>query len=742
MTNSKLLGSSALLAVSFLIVLAPTELFAQEDSSGGSAKASTAGEIVVTAQRRQERSVDVPISVATLSSEQLETARIAEISDISKITPGVRFDFSSGFFQPTIRGVGTSNVTSGGGSNVGIYIDGFYSPNPLAADFDLLNLQSIQVLKGPQGTLFGRNTTGGAILVQTSEPSENTSALFKTSYGRFDELKLQGYVTTGLAEGVAVDVEGLYRSGNGWQRDIQSGQRVGDYENWAVRAGLKIDPIDGISVLLRYQHSDVDDPSSVLANSWNDREFGAGQPAYALPGQYTYRPNEIASGSVPEFFRSKSDVYQMTVKADLGIADLTSYTQYRHENTDSSLDLDYSGVDLLQFGLPNINRTKSQELLFTSKPGTPLQWTAGLFYFSNKDRYITYLDNFGNSDAARIRIGGSSTTTRSYAGFLDATYEINPQLFVTAGARYAKDKVVDAYWNPPGGGTDVAVPSISSNRLTPRFVLRYKPSDEASLYASFTKGYKAAIIDVGGSCQNAPFVCNNIKPETIKAFEIGGKYAIGGLSIELAGFYYDYKDLQVSLYKAGTAEVVNAAKSQIYGLDGQFRYEIVEGLQLNGGAAWTHARYKKFANAPIYTNCAALSQAIQSACAASFTTFVIVSTDLDNVPMQRTPAFTANLGARYAATVAEGELALSGNFYHSSEFHYGPSGIQFRQGGYETLSLRVQWTDPSDRYTFALWGDNVTNGRFKVGAQYTNYGIGANWNKPATYGVEISAKFQ
>lgn len=735
----KVVMKTSVLALAVAMSGLPAAAHAQ-DAQGVSDRFAGEGEIIVTAQRREERSVDVPISVTTLGSQQLATANVSELSDIARVAPGVRFDFSSGFFQPTIRGVGTSNVTSGGGSNVGIYIDGFYSPNPLAADFDLLSMESIQVLKGPQGTLFGRNTTGGAILVQTADPSHEPAAEFRGSYGRFDETKLQGYATFGLNEDVAIDLEGLYKSGDGWQRDISSGNRVGDYENWSFRGGILLSPSDEVSILLRYQHSDVDDPSSLLPASWSDPAFGPGQPSFATPDQYTHQPNEIATGSVGEFFRSKSDVFQGTIRADLGFANLTTYTQYRKEDVNSSIDLDYSGVDLLQLGIPNKNRTFSQEFLLTSAPGPKLQWTAGLFYFSNKDQYITTLDNLGNSDETRIRFGGSSTTTKSYAAFLDLTYEITPQLFLTAGGRYAKDKVVDAYWNPAFSSAEIAVPSISDNRLTPRVVIRYKPDDHTSIYASYTKGYKAAIIDVGGSCQNTPFICNDVKPETIDAFEIGAKYAGGGVSAEIAGFYYAYSNLQVSLYRAGTAEVVNAAKSEIYGLDGQIRYEVSSNLDVNLGAAWTHARYKRFTGAPIYTPCSTFPADVQAACGDAGISFMIVGQDLANVPMQRTPEFTGNVGARYTADLGGGELALSGNLYYSSEVFFAPSGTQFRQGGYETLALRAEWTDPSDRFTIGIWGDNVTSSRFRTGGQYTNYGIGANWNKPTTYGLELRAR--
>jgi iron complex outermembrane recepter protein len=745
MAIQTLRNSTSIFGLLGLLALAPAPAAAQDG-----AEEADDNVIVVTAQRREEASVDVPITVTTLGAAALETANVKDLSDISKLTPAVRFDFASSFVQPTIRGVGTAVTTSGGGANVGIYIDGFYSPNPLAADFNLMKVNNIQVLKGPQGTLFGRNTTGGAILVQTADPSTTPGGAVKLSYGRYNELQTQAYATMGISETVAIDAEGMYSQGDGWRTNISNGQRVGDYENWSVRLGLKAELSDKVSILLRYQHSDMDDPSHQLTASYRDSTFGSGAPVFAPPGTYTFDPDEVATGSTPqeqEFFRSRSDTFQATIKADLDFADLTSYSQFRSEEVDSNIEIDYSGLSIFQLGLPNDNETWSQEFLFTSKPGTSLQWTAGLFYFSNRDTYETYIPLA--PPTPRLRIGGSSTTTESYAAFVDMTYELNEQWFLTAGARYSHDVVKDAYWNPSlfGGFNPTQknpVSSIKDDRVTPRAVIRFKPNDDSSIYASYTKGYKAAIIDVGGSCQNAPFICNDVQPETIDAFEIGYKYDNRGLSVEVSGFYYDYQNLQISQYRAGTALITNAAASEIYGLDGQFRYEVSEHFQVNAGAAWTHARYKDFIAAPVYTPCTAFPVGNPNSCGVTALTgvsFPIIPTNLSDVTMQRTPEFTGNIGAVYKTDLAEGELALSGNLFYSSKFYFGPSGIQFVQKGYEVLSLRAQWTDPSDRFTIALWGDNVTDSRYLTQAQYSNFGIGANWSQPITYGIELGAKF-
>lgn len=753
--NVSLLAITGALAA----VAAPT---ARAQDAGAQDEAVVTSDIVVTAQRRAERSVDVPITITALNADQIETANVQALPDIVKITPGLRFDNAGAFFQPTIRGVGTPVVTSGGGSNVGIYVDGFYVPNPLAADFKLSKVQSIQVLKGPQGTLFGRNTTGGAILVQSAEPSTTPGFEGRASYGRFNEVRLQGYGTVGLTENLAVDLEGNYNRGDGWLTNISNGQRVGDRRDWSVRAGLKAE-LGAVSVLLRYQHSYVDDPTPVLASSYRDPVFGSGAPLFATPGQITFDPDLVATGSDPqdqEFVRITSDVFQATIKADLGFADLTSYSQFRKERVNTSQELDFSGAPVFQTSIPNRNRTWSQELLLTSRAGPKLQWTAGLFAFGNKDIYEVYIrqasaavlgvgpETFYIPFDPRLRIGGSGTSTKTYAAFLDATYEITPQLFITAGARYSRDEVNDAYYySATAANNQVPLGSIKSDRVTPRLVLRYKPDDRSSLYASFTRGYKAAIIDAGGSCQNvaniptpqnptgAGFTCNDIQPETINAYEVGFKYNDPRLSFELSGFYYDYKNLQVSVYLRNQASVFNAASSEIYGLDGQVSFKVSDSLQINAAGAWTHARYKRFPLAPVYVRCDT------AGCAGGATSYVVVTQDLSNVNMQRAPEFTGNLGARYSTEVAGGALDLTGNVYYSSRFYFGPSGTQFFQNGYATVSLRGQWTDPGERYSIALFGDNVTDKRFLTAVQYSGFGVGSNWSRPATYGIEFGVKF-
>jgi iron complex outermembrane recepter protein len=742
-----------------ILASAPTGVIAQTAAAAPDTEAGGLEELVVTAQRREELPVDVPISITALSQSQLATSNVQNLGDIAQLTPALRFDNQSGWTQPSIRGIGTGITTSGGGSNVGIYIDGFYSPNPTASDFQLTDVTSIAVLKGPQGTLFGHNTTGGAILVTTPEPSMDPHVDAKVSYGSFNAQRYQAYATTGITSNVAVDVEGIYSKGNGFVTNIvNDDDHVGAYENWTLRAGLKVTFADGVYALARFTHASMNDPTPQLTNSNTDATIDptTGKPWGAqtntAPGLYTTNPNQVAENQ-PVFFTTSNNIAQLTFKAGLGFANFTSYSQYRQEDVNQLEDLDQTALNIFELGVPVYDKTWTQEFILSSAPGPKLQWTAGAFYFSDLDRWITDIDN-NYTTAGPVRLGGSGTVTQNYAGYLDATYELTPQWFFTLGARYSHDIVDGAYYNTLFSAVKTPVSSIDSNKVTPRAVVRFKPTDDSTLYASYTEGYKARIIDVGGSCQDGPdFKCNPIEPETVNAYEVGYKVETHRFSNDAAAYYYDYKNLQVSEYLgAAQAYIVNAARSRIYGLEDSLHFNFDEHLQLFAGVSWTHARYVSFGTsiggavvgAPIYASCPAAGLPAKYTGSCSPGSFDYVNTDnvLHDTPMQHTPEWNVDAGARATTGMTgAGEFALSSNFYYTSSFYYSPSGTQFLQPGYETLGTRAEWTHPSKHLTVAVYGENLTNERYRTQVQYNGFGIGATWSAPTTWGVELGTKF-
>lgn len=711
-----------------IAAFAATKLGAQEITSSPTAATNTGqdlSEIVVTAQRRSERDVDVPITITTLDPAQLSAAHVQTLADIAALTPALRFDSQSTFVQPTIRGVGTTVTTPGSGANVGIYLDGFYSPNPLLADFQLLNVQDVQVLKGPQGTLFGRNTTGGAILVSTSKPSMESSAVFDASYGRFNEQVYQAYATTGVTDRIAVDVAALYAKGNGYVTDIVTGSdTVGAYDRWSVRTGLNFQLSDAVSILFRYYHYYENDPT--LAESGVYTINGVPQSVGALvPGaKWATAPDDVAATS-PPFSWKKSDAWWLTATFDFDFGTLTSYTQYRKDLTSQGFDLDHTTAPIYSIILPIDDTTVTQEFLLNSKREGPLQWTAGLFFLDYTDSYPDTLAGTGLSPY--VFSNRTSLDSLSFAGYADATYQVTPQFFLTGGVRYSRDESRDAYYYVAGVG-QVNVPTSTSDKTTPRVVLRYKPNDESSAYLSVARGYHAPFVNVGD-------LGFPVQAENMTAYEIGYKYARRALSVDLSAYYYDYKDLQVSSY-TGTASIINnAATADIRGVDSEVRYEVLTGFEVIVGASYLDAKFKDYQQSPSYQQCLNFA-----ACGPAYGLLLITNKDASGLQLPHAPEFTGNVGARYTTNLGGGQLSLSGNFYHTSYFFFDSSN-QFRQPAYNILGLRATWTDPSGHYTVGLWGDNVTNSHYFVQVQPSELGIGTVWSSPVTYGGEVRVKF-
>tara|TARA_R110000772_G_scaffold210473_2_gene321164 strand:- start:1003 stop:3204 length:2202 start_codon:yes stop_codon:yes gene_type:complete len=691
--------------------------------------------IVVTAQRREENARDVPITLTTITSEALGQGDVQQLSDIAKLTPALRFDNQGGFAQPTIRGVGTAVSASGSGSNVGIYIDGFYAPNPLSADFQLLSVESVQVLKGPQGTLFGRNSTGGAILVTTSEPSSEMRAVAEVSYGSFNAQKYQAYVTGG-SDTVAFDLAGLYRKGNGFVRNIVTGSKKdAAYDAWSIRAGVKVNLSDSASLLFRYTHADTEDPTSLVTNAYVDANGTALSTGAIVPGAVVAtRPNQVSNTS-PTLFDSKVDSYQLTGEFDLGFGTLTSYTQFRKESSTSFLDLDSSSAPIFDVDFFITDKIFTQELLLTSNGDGPLVWTLGAFYFSDKNRFER-LNGYSGGVFAGL-ISRSQTDTKSAAAFADLTYAVSPSFFVTGGLRYSNDKVKNGgfFVGPLGQGLGLfptqgfnPIPTISDNRLTPRVVLRYKPTEDSSVYASYTRGHKAAILNPNG------FTTTPVNSEKITSYEVGYKYASRGLSFDVSAYYYDYTDLQVASYNGTQSIITNAADSRVYGLEGQLSYEVSDNFQFNLGAAYLDGKYENFLTSPEFLQC------LVPACGLAFGTFPATTNDSSGFRMQRSPKFTGNMGMRYSTDLGGGRFALSGNLSYTSKIFFDTSQ-QFSQKGYELVSLRAEWTDPSEHFTLAIFGDNVTDSKYQNQVLAGQTGIQSTWGFPATIGGSIRIKY-
>jgi iron complex outermembrane receptor protein len=686
-------------------------------------------EIIVSAQRRAERLQDVPITITNIDADALAQANVQNLSDIVELTPGLRFDYAGPFTHPSIRGVGSSASVSGAGPNVGIYTDGFYAPKIVGADFQLLDVESVQVLKGPQGTLFGRNTTAGAILVNTVQPSSETRADVQASYGSFNTQKYQAYATTGLTDKIAVDLAGMITTSNSYLTNIATGNdKIGAYDDWTVRAGIKVDLTDSLSVLFHYTHQRVGDPTNVAGNVYvlngEPQALGTVIPGAIVPT----RPNDVAlpAGERP-ILEAKNDIYQLTTTLNLDFATLKSYSQYRQDVSSTYISLGDVSVPTVFINFYVPDRTVTQEFLLSSKPGGPLEWTTGVFYLDYSDPIPILGSIFGAPFSSE---GYTSADVRSIAAFADATYEVIDRLYLSAGVRYSHEETVDAVWDDPGAPV-THVPNLTSNPVTPRAVVRYALDDTSSVYASFARGFKAPIYNLGGRSE-VP-----IQAENLSAFEVGYKRALRNLSFDGSMFYYDYKNLQVMSQETVDGRpatiITNAATSRIWGLEGQVQYLILQNFEVNLGAAYTDPKYTNYPAAPAYQQC------LVPACGLAYGTFNNITVNASGNQMERAPKVTGTLDLKYTLGLPVGKLALSSDLYYTSRVYFDPAD-QFSQAAYETLGVRAEWTDPSDRYSIALYGDNVTDKRYITQVLGAATAINAYWNPPATVGVSLRAK--
>ncbi|WP_439136427.1 TonB-dependent receptor, partial [Pseudomaricurvus sp.] len=714
------------LSVLALSIAAAHSTYAQEADKGYS---GVLEEVTVTAQRRTERSLDVPISITALSADQLGKGDVQQLGDIMKLTPGVRFDTTGGNTQPTIRGVGSAVVVAGGGSSVAVYTDGFYSPNPMMADMELMNIESVQVLKGPQGTLFGRNSTGGAVLVTTTDPSSDASIKGDLSYGSYNAQRYQVYATGGPSDDLGFDIAAVQRKGDGFVDNIVTGaDDDGAYDNWAIRVGARWDITDRVTAVLRYAKSDKDDATYVANSLYEDngRVYSTG----AFNGAVAATEWDEVSNDYKPQFTLESEATQLKLVADLGFADLTSYTQVRNEVGTHNYDFDGSGDAIYDYIFDTHEDVFSQEFLLSSNGEGRLQWTAGLFYFDNDTAYKANQASYYGGPF--VRNGGSGVTTETIAVFGDMTYELQDNLFLTLGARYSEDEVSDAYFIDGTTLDKVDVPGMNDSQVTPRIALRYEPNDHTSLYASYSEGFKSGIINVGaGTLDNI-----EVDPEHIKAYEVGYKYNSGDLMFDVAAFYYDYKDLQVASYVGASSVIRNAANSTVYGVDAQMRFAVTEQLEFNVGGTWLDATYGDFEESQTWSQCT--DPVFCTGANAGL--FVPAYEDASDNEMQRSPEFTATLGVNYFTSLLEGTLNLSGNLYHTSDFYFD-SSENYAQDSYQLLSLRAEWTSPSERYNVAVYGDNLTDEHYRNQVIPQFYGVLNSWGAPRTVGVSVGFQY-
>ncbi|WP_167855003.1 TonB-dependent receptor [Mangrovimicrobium sediminis] len=688
--------------------------------------------VVVTAQRRQERLVDVPISITALDAEDLLRSGVNSTADLARITPGVQLTFNGGYLQPAIRGVSSQGSNAGDSSNVAMYLDGVYIASQIGQLMDLPDVQSVQVLKGPQGTLYGQNATGGAIIVSTVSPSlDEMTGRLSLSYGNYDAVDARGYVSGPLTDRLAGSLAVAVQERDGFRDDLVYGGQDKGLRSQLVRGKLLFEATDNIELLLTAYTSERKDSAAYAGRAYQRESFDyLVYPTAAYPDV-----DEIATSFTPDT-EMDSDGVSLQVNFELPFGKLQSTTAWTDNEAHLLVDVDYGPAHFVDVSVNQAQETFVQELNFTSEQMGDWLFSGGLFYLDSSDEFTP---NVFRIQSPPILAPAPSAPTvfynyswggvdkEIYAVYAEATYDISDAMQVIFGGRYSEEEQISKTNPNPFIPDKEIVESPYSpetfSKFTPRVSLRYALSDDANLYATYSQGFKSGIL----SGQNPP-----ADPEELDAYEIGFKGNLGErVSASAALYYYDYNDLQVARYEAPNYVYQNAASAQITGAEFNATWQASEGLTLATGVSLLDAEYDDFPSAGSYVwNPANFATPNES-----------VNIDASGVEMVRAPKITGFINADYRVDTSIGTFGAFASWYYNDGFNLEFSE-HVTQDAYSMLDAELSWSPSAAAgLSLVLWGRNLTDEDVLQSLLQTNFANGVSYAAPRTFGARVEFEF-
>jgi iron complex outermembrane receptor protein len=698
------------------------------------------GEIIVTAQRREERLRDVPMAISAFSGEALQSQGINTTKDLTLVTPGLNMTQSSFSPQPTIRGIGTRGVSASEESVVPVYIDGVYQPFLASTTLDLNNVERIEVLRGPQTALYGRNSTGGAINIITYTPSEKPTMRASLSYGKFDEIIAKGYASIGN-ELIQADLAALYSYDEGYIEDLRNpGQNRGWSRSRALRGKIRLTPSDNLEMILAGTTMRHDDTISTSTQPYKDNTAAR----RLSPGTYVSLKPFQQDGTGGEL-NQKGDSASLTVKLGLGGVDVTSIVGYDSSYLYTFADVDGSALNVTSLPTDYYSKSWVQELYATSAGDGPFSWIVGETYFwrdSGSYRSQTLSGTTVATDASGTQI------TKALAFYAQGTYAMTKALKVTLAGRYTTEKKDHSYRNNLTAATTAE--SRTFNDFSPSATLQYTFSPDANVYLRAGKGFKSGLYATTTPSVDVTGATNSVRPEKVWQYELGTKLNLPGLfSLNLAGFYTDYKDLQVNIRPNNVSRLQNAGKAEIYGIEGEISARPIDRLNLHAGFMKLWGTFKDFPNAqgnvlrtdqfPSPTNaqtagCPVLpGTPIGGGAACTF--------DASGRQIIRTPFFTISAGFNYEVPFADSSaMTFSANMYHAGK-EYRDADNRVTLPGFTVVNGEIGYRLPDSDIKLTVWGRNILDEVYNV---YILSGATADttvYARPRTFGVRLDARF-
>lgn len=733
--NAKSIGLAVLVSSTSAYAYAYQSPSQDGVASGVEAAAPRAGaqleEIVVTATRREERLQEVPISVSAVTSEALAASGVTDVRQVMFAVPGFTGGRNFGVLQPSLRGVGSTGNSPADESNVAIYVDGIYQPHANGNIVDFVAIDRVEVLRGPQGTLFGRNATGGLVNIITPDPKFTTEGRVSTQYSRFhgaDNVGVRGYITGPITDNIAADLGVLYSDSDPYITDLVRGGKLGDSRSLNARGKILYRPSDRAQAILTMGFADQRGGNGNIVGPLDGNTIGNSIPGTIL----ATRPYEVALSLRPRL-EVKQSTFALRTKFDLGPVGLETSSGYLRDKVLQLSDTDGSPVIASQNLTQIYNSTWSHEIRLLSQEEGKLKWIAGGYYY--------YMRGRARSDGV-TGIGPSYTSVRlsliqprvrvtSLAAFGEATYAFTEQLNLTLGARYTTE---DRHFTQVFNGAQPFVPQKnSSNKLTYRATAQYFLAERTNVYATYSTGFKSGVF------QSYGVVPTPVDPETIESIEIGLKSdPLPWLRTNVAFFDYSYKDLQVvarenTLTGAATYVLLNAARAKIRGVDIEVQAVLRDNLRISASANIMDPKYSSFPNAQVFS-----ANVIPTS---RFPAGNLTSTgDVTGNDLIRAPKHTASISADWTHTLYDGTLAINGSLFYSAKTYYDFAN-RIQQPSFTRLNGQVSWTTEDEKLRVKVFATNLTNEVIIQQATATPIADQVTYERPREIGVALEVRF-
>ncbi len=705
----------------------PCVALAQRASDSANSAAGTQSgqldEIIVTAQKREQTAQSTPLAITALDSNALQAHQVASLEDLSQVSPGIVIGQDIGINHLYIRGIGLNGFSSGADPSSAFYVDGVYIGTAAAQLTSFYDVDRVEVVRGPQGTLYGRNATGGAVNLISRTPTEDTSGYLDATFGNYGLYQFEGALSGALTKDGALLGRIAFQTidHNGYGQNVTLGYGVDNENRQAVRGTLEYKPTDSMRFTLIGEFFHQRDNDYFVAS------FGA-YPGYTLLGQSLGYPslanqrNQATLTPQPENQR-QGEAVTLTSEFDLNEHfQLKSITGWREFERTNNWDIDDSSAPLSDGYIAEQEHQTSEELQLAFK-AAGLDAIGGLYFYHETlaaQNYFPFFD-FGPGDNY---LADGTMDIKAYAAYSQATYTVVPRLRLTGGIRYSKeDRSTDGFFQGVGVPAVPADGAKSWSAWTPKGGVEFDVAEDVLAYASVTKGFKSGTFNIGQV--NPP-----INPEKVLAYETGLKASALDRRLEMSGsvFYYDYTDLQVNEILGITTITTNAAAAIDKGIELAARAKATRLLTLDGDLTFLHARFTDFTSVNPLTPAAPAE-------------------NLDGNLLPGAPKWAGNLGAELALPLpVPGRFSLRVDASYFSRIYFTEfNDPSLSQAGYVKVNAFLRYTSANDKWTVSLWGKNVTNrliaGVKTLGIAGYGYPIYGSYEPPATYGITLGTKF-